>query len=110
MTAVNHPDIASIVRITLVAWQRHHSYIRQRGQQGRNFDPPNEPEPPPWILELRRNFDLPEAVSTFAPDLNAQEPVIDAGQLLPPDFDFDLIDWSFWENPHLNAALYETDW
>ena len=110
MFAVHHPDIASIVRITLVAWQRHYAHIRQRGQQGYNGDLSNEPEPPQWILELRRKFDLPEVNSTFAPDLTAQEPAIDADQLLPPEFDFDSNDWSFWENPHLNAVLYETEW
>lgn len=61
-------------------------------------------------MELRRNFDLPEASSIFAPDLIAREPAIDADQLLSPDFDFDSIDWSFWENPHLNAAVYENGW
>lgn len=110
MIAVHHPDVASIVRITLVAWQRHYAHIRQRCQQRHNVDLLDESEPPPWILELRRKFDLPEVNSAFAPDATAGEPAIDASQLLPPDFDFDSIDWSFWENQHLDAALFETEW
>ena len=107
MIAVHHPDLASIVHITLVAWQRRHTHIRQQCQQRHNFNQLKESESPPWILELRRKLDLPEVNSTLAPDSTAQEPAIDASQLLPPDFDFDLIDWSFWENPHLDAALYD---
>jgi len=104
MTAVHHPDIASIVRITLVAWERRYTHILQRCH---NVGLLNESEPPPWILELRRKFDLPEVNSTLAPDSTALEPAMDVSQLLPPDFDFDSIDWSFWENSHLDAALYD---
>lgn len=108
MVAVHHPDIASIVRITLVAWQRHYTHIQQRDQQRHNLNLLEQSEPPSWILELRRKFDPTEVDSTLAPDSTAQEPAVDTSQLLPPDFDFDSIDWSFWENADLDAALYET--
>lgn len=110
MVAVHQPDNAAIVRITLVAWQRRHAHIRRRCQQRHCVDLPNEPESPPYILEFRREYDLPEVIPIFTPDATASEPVADAGQLLPPDFDFDSIDWSFWENSNLDAALFETDW
>ncbi len=110
MTAVHHPDINSIVQITLVAWQRRHAHIRQRCQQRHTVDLSNESDPPPWIQELRRKFDLPEVNPISAPDSTAREPAFDPSQLLPPDFDFDSIDWSFWENPQMDAALCETSW
>lgn len=110
INAVHRPDIASIARITLVAWQRRYAHIQQQCQQRHNFDLLNESQPPPWILELRRKFELPDVDSTLGADSTEREPVIDASQLLPLDFDFDLIDWSFWEDPHLDAALYEADW
>lgn len=113
MTAVHHPDIASIVQITLAAWLKRYMHIRQRHQQSQQrhrVDSLNESEPPPWIQELRQKFDLPEVDSTSAADPTAREPAIDASQLLTPDFDFDLIDWSFWENSNLDAALFETNW
>lgn len=47
-----------------------------------------------------------ETQPTPALDATAQEPAIDASQLLPLDFDFDVIDWTFWENWHVNATLY----
>lgn len=113
MTAVHHPDIASIVQITLAAWQRRYMRLRQRhqrSQQRLSVELLSESETPLWIQELRQKFDLPELESTFAADPTARDPAIDTSQLLPPGFDFDAIDWSFWENSNLDAALFETNW
>jgi hypothetical protein len=106
MTAASGPDIASIARITVVAWQRRHTYVQQRYQQHPNTDLLNESEVPSWVQELRQKLDLPEVDPAPAPDATAREPAIDASQLLPLDFDFDVIDWTFWENSHLDATLY----
>ena len=100
MTAIHHPDIVSIVRMTLVAWERRINHLRQQ-HNGANVG-----ESPSWIQELRRNFDLPE-VPTQAPDPTT---AMEMSPLLPPDFDFDSIDWSVWGDPNLDLALYETDW
>ena len=67
----------------------------------------NDSEPPSWIIELRRNFDLPDISSAGASESVSSEPVADANQLLPQDFDFDTMDWSFWADPQLEAVLYE---
>ena len=106
MTAVSRPDIASIARITMVAWQRRHAYVQQRYQQRCNTNLLNEPEVPSWVQELRQKLDLPQVDPMPAPDATAREPAFDASQLLPLDFDFDVIDWKFWETSHADATLY----
>ena len=110
MTAVHHPDVVSIVRMTLVAWQRRHTHMQQQCQQPQDVDMLSATETLPWIVELRRNFNIPEEQPTHAPDSTAKETAVDFSQLLPPDFDFDSIDWSVWQDPNLDASLYETDW
>lgn len=62
-------------------------------------------EPPEWIVELRRKLDLPDIDSVLAPNSAAGEPTMDVSQLLPLDFDFDMIDWSVWEDPSLDAVF-----
>lgn len=96
MTALSRPGIASIARITIVAWQRHYSHLQERYQQrlGGDVDPP---EVPSWMQRLRQKLDLPIIDPTPA---MAQEPGVDVSELLPMNFDFDLIDWNFWENSH----------
>lgn len=103
MTAIHHPDVVSIVQMTLVAWQRRYTHVQQQCQ---DVDMLDATETPPWIVELRRDFNIPEELATHAPT----EPAVDFSQLLPPDFDFDSIDWSVWQDPNLDASLYETDW
>ena len=107
MTAIHHPDVVSIVQMTLVAWQRRYTYMRHKCQ---DVDVVNATETPLFIVELRRNFNVPEQNPAHASDLMATEPAVDFSQLLPPDFDFDSIDWSVWEDPNLDASLYDTDW
>lgn len=127
-TAIHHPDITCIVRITLAAYQKRHVYIleqyRQRntnhnihGQSnsltvsGSGSDPEMEPQPPQWIQDLKQKFNLSDMTefSTLFPEPTtaAREPGIDDPRegLLPPDFDFDMIDWKFWENAGLDAIV-----
>lgn len=107
MTAVSHPDIASIAQITLAAWQKHHTYAQQQYQQRHDTRLLNESELPVWVQELQRKFDLPEVNPEPAPDRVVRESAIGASQLLPLDFDFDSINWSFWENLHMDTAMYD---
>jgi hypothetical protein len=99
MTAAHRPDIASIARITLVAWQKRYAYTQERYQRRATIGITYELEPPSWIIELRRNFDLPDISSADTPESMSSEPVADASQLLPQDFGFDTMDWSFWADP-----------
>lgn len=99
-TAVQSPDIVATVRITLVAWQRRQAYVQHRSQQWQVGS--IDDSPPAWISELCQKFELPEISSMSAP---VQVPVLDTSQLLPFDFDFDSIDWSFWEDSSLDMAL-----
>ncbi len=107
MTAAHRPDIASIARITLAAWQKRYAYTQERYQRDATVSIMNKSKPPSWIIELRRNFDLPDISSADAPESMSSEPVADANQLLPQDFDFDTMDWSFWVDPQLDTVLYE---
>ena len=100
-TAIHRPEIAHIAHIALAAWQRRDEYLRQQ----RDFDLQSEYESPQWILDLRRKFDVPHGNESFATDPAEQRPAIDASQLLPLDFDFDSIDWSFWDEMQLDLAL-----
>jgi hypothetical protein len=109
MVAVHNPDITATVRITLVAWQRRHAYLQHGSQDRHRVNPSNDCVPPAWISELCQKFDLPEVCSAFSPNSTMQKSVIDANQLLPFEFDFELMDWSFWEDLSLDAALYDTD-
>lgn len=94
------PDIMATVRITIAAWQKRHSYVQHMSHHSSNGS-----VPPTWISALCEKFDLPEVGSISAPDsMMVQEPMIDTSQLLPFDFDFDLMDWSFWEESTLDAA------
>ncbi|MCJ1476236.1 hypothetical protein MMC13_004902 [Lambiella insularis] len=108
-SALQRPDIASIVQLTLVAWQRRQTFAQQRSQQRYDANSLNECQPPSWILELRRKLDLPEVNLIPKPDSAMGESVADEIPLLPLDFDFDSIDWSFWENQYLGTASFEAD-
>lgn len=107
MTAVHHPDVISIVQMTLAAWQRRHTYILQKDH---NFMGASHSVTPSWITELRQRFNMPEEHPTVAPASTAGEPIVDVDQFLNPEIDFDSINWSVWEDPNLDASLFETDW
>ncbi|GAB7354459.1 hypothetical protein MBLNU459_g4942t2 [Dothideomycetes sp. NU459] len=118
MAATSRPDIASIARMTLVAWQRRQARVPQHNQQRYNTDLLNESEPPPWIQELSRKIAPVDADPKPAPDAPAREPMAAAAAApatashpLPLeidfDFDFDMIDWSFWDKSCMDAALYD---
>jgi hypothetical protein len=109
MVAVHNPDIITTVRITLIAWQRRQTYKQHRSNHCQCVDSSNDSVPPAWISELCQKFDLPEVSSTFAAESMVQEPVIDTSQPSHFDFDFESMDWSFWENSSLEAALYDID-
>ena len=90
MTAASRSDIAPIARITLAAWWRQHLRDESRS-------------PPQWIKELRQKSHLPE-IDPRSGSLAAGHPrTNDDHQGCPTDldFDFDLIDWSFWDTLHL---------
>ena len=93
MTAASRSDIAPIARITLAAWWRLHMM--------------NESTPPPqWIQGLLQKSHLPEiALKSGSSTVERQHRSNDNQDCLL-DFDFDLIDWSFWENLHLEPASY----
>lgn len=88
MTAVNRPEADFIARITVSAWQKHALEMRQQSSDATL-------ETPEWIQQLCYNFNLPLAEPSTPHD--TQSIGSDLGQLLPIDFDFDMIDWSAWE-------------
>lgn len=96
---IARPEMASIARITLAAWRRHASHMRQQR---------NEIEQPQWISDLCHNFDLPPVNSTLPTESPSLPLTPDTSMLLPVDFDFDVFDWSVWDDPALNAGLYAT--
>lgn len=128
-TAIHHPDITFIVRMTLAAYRKRHIYILEQYRQHYNHtktsnesssinvsetgrEPEMEPQPPEWILDLRQKFNPPDSVVDSSTGLaTGLEPASvpndnDKSEgLLPPDFDFDMIDWSFWENAGLDAVV-----
>jgi hypothetical protein len=106
-TAVHRPEIVSVARITVAAWQRRHAYIMC--QQRNNVDLSGDYEPPQWISEVCRKFDFPLVNTAFAASSTTHEYPFDTGQLLLSDFDFDSIDWSFWHEVQRDAASYETN-
>jgi hypothetical protein len=93
MTAVNRPEVTFVARITVAAWQRYD--IRRRQRPGVNDA--IAIEDPEWIRQLCYNFNLPLTDSSATIEEVAQSSSSDAAQLLPTNFDFDMIDWSSWE-------------
>ncbi|OAG10524.1 uncharacterized protein CC84DRAFT_1237333 [Paraphaeosphaeria sporulosa] len=92
MTAVTRPEVDFLARITVAAWQKY--ILEMRQQQRSDAVGMQTPE---WIQHLCHNFNLPvidpsRATEEYAQSLN--------GDLLPPDFDFDIIDWSAWDALH----------
>jgi len=134
-TAIQNPDIVSIVRITLAAYQKRHAYIleqyRQRCNNHNNTtrsnainvsesesEPEHKPQPPEWIQDLCQKFNLllsdavisstlEHASDTTVTTATGNEPAFEGASegLLPADFDFDMIDWSFWENVGLDSVV-----
>lgn len=103
VTAVNSPDVNAAVRITLAAWQRRLAHVQHKSQKRNGVSQLDDSVTPTWISDLCQKFDLP-AITSMSSDLMMQEPVIDPSHLLPSDFDFDSMDWSFWENSYLDGA------
>ena len=94
MTAANRPEVTFIARITVAAWQKYDIQMRQQrsGMHGAIAM-----ETPEWIRQLCYNFNLPLADSSATILEVAQSFSSDPAQLLSTNFDFDMIDWSFWE-------------
>ncbi|KAH8899095.1 hypothetical protein GQ53DRAFT_802469 [Thozetella sp. PMI_491] len=90
--AVHRAEVTSVARLTLAAWQKHNANI----QQERLGNGSAEHEIPQWIVEISENFNLPHIDST------------NASPIVPADFDFDMFDWSNWEESYLNTGLYGT--
>lgn len=104
MTATHRSDITAVARITLAAWQKRHTHLLQQSRRD-GMEDLSTADSPPWIQELRRNFNIQDTSATIMTD---QTPAVDDDLFLPLDFDFDSIDWSFWEDPkHQDATLYE---
>ncbi|KAK5032822.1 hypothetical protein LTS07_004232 [Exophiala sideris] len=97
-TASRRTEAGTVARITLAAWQRHDAYIRQR-QANVN----ESYEPPQWIGEMCQNFNLPQPTATSASGSVVPVPAVDASQLLPADFDFDVFDWAAWDETYANT-------
>ena len=108
MGVVHNPDIVATVRITVAAWQRRYAHVQRKVQERLHIES-NDSTPPAWISELCQKFDLPEVTSTLPTDLMTPETLIDTSQLLPFDFDFDSMDWSFWQDASLDAAFDQVD-
>ena len=135
-TAVQNPDIASIVRITLAAYQKRHAFILEQYRQRcdthtdairskaiiaseSESGPEDKPQPPEWIQDLCQKFDLllsdtavksstlEHASDTAATRATENEPTFEglSEGLVPTDFDFDVIDWSYWENVGLDSIV-----
>jgi hypothetical protein len=80
----HRPEIASMARITLAAWQK--------------YDAQRQPD---WIVELCDNFGLWDIVTDEDTDMQYQLQ-LDASRLLGVDFDFDTFDWTIWgDSNHL---------
>jgi hypothetical protein len=89
LTAADRPEVRFIAHITIAAWHKYDSHIRQTQTSVNSLVPD---ERPGWIQLLCSNFDVP-----LAGDV-AQSLPVDETQTLPIDFDFDMIDWCTWEN------------
>ena len=90
----------AVARLLVLAWQRRQEGLRERR--------PELPFEKPWCVgELERALGVggPPAAATAAAaaDGNGDREgaptsgMEDFGSLLDFDFDFDLVDWSFWE-------------
>jgi hypothetical protein len=91
MTAVTRPDVDFLARITVAAWQNYDLELRQQRSDAAAM------ETPAWIRQLCHNFNLPimdpsTTDGQYAQSLN--------DELLPANFDFDIIDWSAWDALH----------
>lgn len=91
MTAVTRPEVDFLARITVAAWQKYDVEVRQQRPDAVAM------ETPEWIRQLCHNFSLPVIDASTTADEAAKSL---NGDLLPPDFDFDIIDWSAWEAMH----------
>lgn len=91
MTAVTRPDAEFLARITVAAWQNYDLEMRQRRSGAAVM------ETPEWVRQLCHNFNLPIMGSSATDEQYAQSIPDD---LLPANFDFDIIDWSAWDAMH----------
>lgn len=81
-TAINRPEVYAIARLTLLAWQQ-----RQECLQGQQLEVRK-----PWCVE---QLEQALSVKKSAENADQQNLAVDMESL--EDFDFDMIDWSFWE-------------
>ena len=102
-TAAERPEIAAVARITVAARQKYDAHIIQQ-QRATGTVTTDAREPTGWIAELCQNFGLPQVNTATADDSDAfQFAAMESSDLLPADFDFDMIDWSIWEETRMNA-------
>ena len=79
-TAVGRPEVYAIARLIVLAWQQRQDCLQERQEQAEK----------PWCVgELERALKPPPSDGE-----SSKSVVQDLGLL---DFDFDLIDWSYWE-------------
>ncbi|KAF2440245.1 hypothetical protein P171DRAFT_488975 [Karstenula rhodostoma CBS 690.94] len=88
MTATTRPEVEFLARITAAAWQRYELEMRQQRPDADAI------ETPEWIRQLFQSFNLPVIDSSATVEEATQSLY---GDLLPENFDFDIIDWSAWE-------------
>lgn len=89
MTAVSLPEVTFFAHITVAAWQKYATHMRERSL--------GTIEDSEWIRQLCHNFSMPLIESSVAVEKATQSCNSEDVQFLPMNFDFDMIDWSSWE-------------
>jgi hypothetical protein len=101
------PEIAAVARITVAAWHTYNAHVLQQQLGARSgASVAIAKQTPTWILELCQNFGLASHDSTIHAPEDTATPAgigIDPSLFLPAEFDFDLIDWSIWEEISINT-------
>lgn len=87
--AMDRPEVYAIASLTLLAWQQRQEYLQQQQLEVQK----------PWCVER-----LERALSVSKSAENADQQNLTSELDSWEDFDFDLIDWSFWER-----GLFERD-
>lgn len=112
-SASERPEIAAVARITVAAWQQYDAHLQQQANSSAAMAGVAR-EIPEWIAELCRNFGVQilkgqHGEKQQTAEESAQMGVLGVGEgdgsefLLPADFDFDMIDWSIWEEARMNG-------
>ena len=81
-TALGRPEVFAIARLIVLAWQQRQDYLQQRQEQLEK----------PWCVNELEHGLKPPSLDRSGSD----SAVGDLGSL-GFDFDFDSIDWSYWE-------------